>query len=69
MEKPKRSQDFDSSKKILYFNNFFHINDWNFGFGLTPFSSCPVSNCYVTKYVDWKGSADINLFSFSNMLL
>ena len=42
-------QDFNSSKKILYFNNFFHIKDWNFGFGLKPFSSCPVSSCFVTK--------------------
>ena len=42
-------QDFDTSKKILYFNNFFHIKDWNFGFGSKPFLNCPVSNCYVTR--------------------
>ena len=53
MDQPNGSQEFNSSKKILYFNNFFHIKDWNFGFGLKPFSSCPVSNCYVTKLVDF----------------
>ena len=49
VDQPNGVKDIDSFKKILYFNNFFHINDWNFGFGLKPFSSCPVSNCYVTK--------------------
>jgi len=42
--------EFDSYKKILYFNNYFHLADWRFGFGNDPFvaSNCPVTNCYVT---------------------
>lgn len=42
--------EFDSYKKILYFNNYFHLSDWRFGFGNEPFVSnnCPVTNCYVT---------------------
>ena len=46
-----KSFDFNSSKKILYFNNYFHLTDWRFGFGNEPFISanCPQTNCYVTN--------------------
>jgi len=47
---PVRSGQFESLKKILYFNKYFHLTDWRFGFGQEPFisSNCPVTNCYVT---------------------
>merc|ERR1719507_961290 len=45
-----RSGQFESLKKILYFNKYFHLTDWRFGFGQEPFISnnCPVASCYVT---------------------
>lgn len=50
-EKESAAFDFNSSKKILYFNNYFHLTDWRFGFGHQPFISanCPQSNCFVTN--------------------
>lgn len=43
-------QEFKSIKKILYFNKYFHLNDWRFGFGNEPFHAwnCPVTNCFTT---------------------
>ena len=48
---PLECFDFNSSKKILYFNNFFHLTDWRFGFGTEPFVSnnCPQQNCFATR--------------------
>ena len=43
------NQDFNTSKKILYFNDFFSVTDWNFGLGSEPFTVCPQSNCHVTR--------------------
>ncbi|XP_023343821.1 alpha-(1,3)-fucosyltransferase C [Eurytemora carolleeae] len=38
-------------KHILYFNKYFHLVDWNFGFGREPFitNQCANSNCYITN--------------------
>jgi len=59
--------DFNSSKKILYFNKYFHLTDWRFGFGHDPFISagCPQSNCYVTNDRKLLGSlADFDAILF-----
>ena len=51
LSESKSEFNFTSSKKILYFNNYFHLKDWRFGFGNQPFLSnkCPEQNCFVTK--------------------
>jgi len=64
--------DFNSSKKILYFNNYFHLTDWRFGFGNQPFISnnCPQTNCYVTndrKLLDSLADFDAILFHARDM--
>ena len=43
--------NFTSSKKILYFNDYFHLKDWRFGYGHEPFmtNQCPEQNCFVTR--------------------
>ena len=43
--------DFNYSKKILYFNNYFHLMDWRFGFDNEPVitAKCPQTNCFVTN--------------------
>ena len=59
--------DFNSSKKILYFNNYFHLTDWRFGFGNEPFISakCPQTNCFVTNDRKLLGSlADFDAILF-----
>jgi len=59
--------NFNSSKKILYFNNYFHLTDWRFGFGNSPFISngCPQTNCYVTNDRKMLGSlADFDAILF-----
>ena len=59
--------DFNSSKKILYFNNYFHLTDWRFGFGNEPFISakCPQTNCFVTNNRKLLGSlADFDAILF-----
>ena len=40
-----------SVKTILYFTPYFHMIDWDFGFGQQPFVSnnCPVQNCVITN--------------------
>ena len=40
-----------TTKKILYFTPYFHMKDFQFGFGHLPFieKGCPVSNCYATN--------------------
>jgi len=42
--------DFQSSKKILFYNSWFDWPDFHFGLGNYPFSSrnCPVQNCFTT---------------------
>ena len=53
----------DGLKTILFYTPYFHMIDWQFGFGQQPFIDygCPVTNCYTTnqqilgkiyKYVD-----------------
>ena len=61
------SFNFNSSKKILYFNNYFHLTDWRFGFGNEPFISakCPQTNCFVTNDRKLLGSlADFDAILF-----
>ena len=45
------SFNFNNSKKILYYNNYFHLKHWRFGVGNEPFVSnnCPEQNCFVTR--------------------
>jgi len=40
-----------STKTILYFNSYFDMKDFAFGFGRKPFvdNKCPVDNCYATN--------------------
>ena len=42
---------FNTSKKILYYTNFFGMRDWKFGFGNKAFVSnqCPEQNCFITR--------------------
>ena len=42
-------EEFSNLKKILYFNTFFGIEDFFFGYGHDIFLGCEVSNCYATK--------------------
>ena len=59
--------NFNSSKKILYFNKYFHLTDWRFGFGHDPFISagCPQANCFVTNDRKLLGSlADFDAILF-----
>ena len=39
-----------SYRKILYYNSFFDMKDFQFGFGTEPFIryNCPVTNCWAT---------------------
>ena len=39
------------TKKILYFTSYFHMKDFQFGFGQKPFfeKGCPVTNCFATN--------------------
>ncbi len=50
--------DFAALKKILFFNNYFDIDDYEFGFGQEAFIShgCAVSNCLATKNRSLLGS-------------
>ena len=47
---PLHRFDFNSSKKILFFNNF-NSMDWKFGFGNEPFvlKNCTQQNCFATR--------------------
>lgn len=38
-------------KRILFFTPYFHMTDWQFGFGHEPFitNHCPETNCYATN--------------------
>ena len=54
-QKPEYSvrweEDAKTTKKILYFTPYFHMKDFQFGFGHLPFieKGCPVSNCFATN--------------------
>ena len=41
----------DGLKTILFYTPFFHMIDFQFGFGQQPFIDygCPVTNCYTTN--------------------
>ena len=41
-----------STKKILFYNAYFDMRSYNFGFGQRPFVDygCKVTNCYTTQY-------------------
>jgi hypothetical protein len=63
--KQQNEFDFNSSKKILYFNNYFHLMDH--GFGSEPFISakCPQTNCFLTNDRKLLGSlADFDAILF-----
>jgi hypothetical protein len=38
-------------KNILFFNDYYYINDFEFGWGNKPFvqANCPVHNCFTTN--------------------
>ena len=40
-----------STKNILFFTPYFHMKDFQFGFGHLPFleKGCPVTNCFTTN--------------------
>jgi hypothetical protein len=42
---------FKAAKKILFFTSYFHMPNYQFGFGQRPFFDygCPVTNCYTTN--------------------
>ena len=42
---------FSQAKKILYFTPYFDMEDYEFGFGHSPFlaHNCPVTNCWATN--------------------
>jgi len=56
-EKPK-----PGVKSVLFYTPFFHMTDWEFGFGQKPFRDfeCPVTNCFTTNDRDLLG----NVFQF-----
>ena len=41
----------DGLKTILFYTPFFHMIDWQFGFGRQPFIDygCPITNCFTTN--------------------
>ncbi len=63
-----------SMKKILFYTPFFHMQDWEFGFGHEPFVNfqCPVSSCFTTNNKSQFGSIlefDAILFHIRDMHL
>jgi hypothetical protein len=45
------SSDLSRTKNILFFTTYFHMKDFQFGFGQQPFvdNKCPVTNCFATN--------------------
>ena len=58
-------------KTILYWNSFFGIRDFTFGFGQQPFidAQCPTSTCYVTDNRTLFNQSDVVIFSIQNLNL
>ena len=48
---PAKFDGDDGLKTILFYTPFFHMIDWQFGFGRQPFIDygCPVTNCFTTN--------------------
>lgn len=53
--KARKEKPNADSKTILFWNNFFGVEDYNFGFGKEPFFkfNCSVPNCLVTSDKRW----------------
>ena len=58
-------------KTILYWNTFFNIRDFTFGFGQQPLidAQCPVNGCFFTDNRTLFNQSDVIVFSFQNMSL
>ena len=52
-EEEKAYEAYNSGKRknILFFNDYYYINDFEFGWGHKPFvqANCPVHNCFTTN--------------------
>ena len=48
---PAKFEGNDGLKTILFYTPYFHMIDWQFGFGRQPFIDygCPVTNCFTTN--------------------
>lgn len=59
----------DKLKTILYWNTFFGIRDFTFGFGQQPLidAQCPVNRCFFTDNRDLYNQSDVIIFSFQNL--
>ena len=53
-------------KTILFYTPFFHMIDYEFGFGHQPFIDfdCPISNCYTTNDKNALGKSSSNNTEF-----
>lgn len=58
------------TKIILYWNSFFGIKDFTFGFGQQPFvdAQCPQSACFVTDDRSQFNRSDVVIFSIQNLM-
>ncbi len=56
-------------KLILYWNTFFGLKDFTFGFGQQPLikAQCPVTSCSFTDDRSLFNQSDVILFSFQNL--
>lgn len=56
-------------KTILYWNDFFGIEDFTFGFGRGPFiqAQCPISTCQVTNDRSQFNGSQVVVFSAQNL--
>ena len=52
-------------KYILYFTSYFHMPDFQFGFGQEPFEKygCQVKNCYATNNKSYLGKLKLQCFN------
>ena len=52
-EEEKAYEAYNSGKRknILFFNDYYYMNDFEFGWGHKPFvqANCPVHNCFTTN--------------------
>ena len=56
LSEPKKDKN-DGLKYILYFTSYFHMKDYQFGFGQEPFEKfgCEVTNCFATNNKTYLG--------------
>ena len=62
----------NTTKTILVYTPYFHMKDWDFGFGQEPFvrHKCPVTNCFVTnerRYLPHYGDYDAIVFHIRDL--